>query len=81
MKKKFLIDLWDWDPPPLKHDFIAYLEVSLEGLIQKAKDCTPLALNPPPLPHKQQVGCLYVDKAVLALPQVIIMRGSKILVL
>jgi hypothetical protein len=72
MKKKFLIDLWDWDPPPFSHDFMAYVEVSLEDLIHKAQNGAPLALKPPPLPHKQQVGCLYVEKAVLALPKVII---------
>ncbi len=72
LKKKLLIDVWDWDPPPFSHDFMAYLEVSLEELIQKAQDGAPLKLKPPPEPHKQQVGCLYVDRALLALPQVII---------
>jgi len=76
MKKKFLIDVWDWDPPPFSHDLMGYLEVSLEDLIQKAQCGAPLALNPPPQPHKQLVGCLYVETAVLALPQVHVRASS-----
>ena len=79
MKKKFLIDVWDWDPPPLSDDFMGYLEVSLEDLIQKAQFGTPLALIPPPPPHKQIVGSLYVETAVLALPQVIIDAKTSII--
>jgi hypothetical protein len=64
------VEVWDWDPPPFSHDFIGYLTVSLGKLLQHAENGNPLPLNPPPLPHKQDVGCIYVDIAVLGLPQV-----------
>lgn len=70
LKKKILIDIWDWDPPPLSHDFMGFIEVSIQDLLDAGLKGNPLALRPPPLPHKQEVGSLYIDKAILALPQV-----------
>ncbi len=70
LSKEFLIDVWDWDPPPFGHDFIGYLVASLGKLLQHAESGNPLPLNPPPPPHKQDVGCIYVETAFLGLPQV-----------
>ena len=75
LQKKFVIDIWDWDPPPFSHDFMGYIEVSTQDLLTAYKTGDPLPLLPPPPPHKQNVGCLYVQKAVRALPKVIVSLG------
>jgi hypothetical protein len=55
----------------MSHDFMGYLEISMEDLLNvSGKGHTQKFLKPPPPPHKQEVGCLYVDKAIVALPQV-----------
>jgi hypothetical protein len=76
LQKQFIVDVWDWDPPPFKHDFMGYMEVSTEQLLRAAQNGQPLPLLPPPAPHKQNVGCIYVDKAVLATPKVQTQQAS-----
>ena len=64
-----LIDVWDFDA--LSHsDFMCYIELTLGELLYAAENMTPITLRPPPAPHKQTVGCLYVEHFRFGIPQV-----------
>lgn len=68
LNKRVLIDVWDKDMNA--DDFMCYLEVSLQELVDAAESKAPLYLQAPPEGSKQSVGRLYVDKAVVGFPEV-----------
>jgi hypothetical protein len=74
--KKVLIDVFDYDFGKTD-DFIGFTEPTLRQLLDAAVSATPLQLSPPPPPHKQDAGWIFVDKALLALPQARIRMNSR----
>ena len=62
-----LIDLWDYDVLKAR-DFMGYVEVSLEDLIDCAESGSPLQVQGPK--GKEDAGRLYVEKADVGFPQV-----------
>ena len=69
MSRKVLFDIFDWDRFS-SPDFMSFIELSPKELVDQQGKPQGLALRPPPAPHKQDVGELWVDKAELAYPQV-----------
>ena len=67
--RKILLDVFDWDRFSAP-DFMSFIEVTLAELIDLKGKPHGLPLRPPPAPHKQEVGELWVDRAELAYPQV-----------
>jgi hypothetical protein len=71
LNMKLLIDVWDEDFfPKVGKDFIGYCEPTIAELLECAVNRTPLSLKPPPLPHNQNPGKLFVDVALLGFPKV-----------
>jgi hypothetical protein len=68
LDSKFLVDVWDKDYT--SSDFIGYREFTLRELLQLSISKVPIALSPPPLPHKQNAGKLVVEVARPGFPQV-----------
>ena len=68
---KLLIDVWD-DDTFTRNDFIGYCELTIADLLECAANKTPVHLKPPPLPHNQDPGKLFVDVALLGFPKVCI---------
>jgi hypothetical protein len=64
-----LIDLWDHDRLNSR-DFMGYVEVSLEDLIACAEGGCPLQVKG--AQGKEDAGRLYVEKAVIGFPQVML---------
>ena len=44
----------------MKNDFIGYIEISLEQLVEKFSKDEPIVLKPPPKPHNQDAGSLRI---------------------
>ncbi len=51
--------VWDYDSI-LKSDFIGYVIISIEELIEKSGYNEVIPLKPPPLPHNQEAGHLRI---------------------
>ena len=75
LNKSVLIDVWDWDRGG-DSDFMCYREVKLQELMDAAKSKAPLPLMPPPEGHQQNVGRLYVDRAIIGYPEVLIRAST-----
>ena len=73
-QKKILIDIWDddgvWRAFGKSDDFMSYCVLSLQELMDAAREKTPITLRPPPKPHAQEVGLLYVEDAIIVDVQV-----------
>jgi len=67
LKAGVLIDLWDHDVLNAR-EFMGYVEVSLEDLIDCAESGSPLQVQGPK--GKEDAGRLHVEKAVVGFPQV-----------
>lgn len=67
--RRILVDIFDWDRFSAP-DFMSFMEVTVAQLIDLKAKGHGLPLRPPPAPHKQEVGELWVDRAELAYPQV-----------
>jgi len=52
--KKLLLDIYDWDRFS-SPDFMSFLEVTVQQLIEQQGKPHGLVLKPPPEPHKQDV--------------------------
>ena len=72
---KILLDFWDRDRFS-KNDFMSYIETTVRELLDQAGKQQGMPLKPPPAPHQQAVGELWVDKAVLNYPVVYISELS-----
>ena len=69
LDSKFLIDVWDKDLIT-SNDFIGFWEFTLRELLQFSISKIPVALSPPPIPHKQHAGKLVIDVVRPGFPQV-----------
>ena len=69
LDQKLLLDVYDWDRFS-EPDFMSYIEVTPRQLIDAQGSHTGFTLRPPPPPHKQEVGELWVDAAKLEYPTV-----------
>jgi hypothetical protein len=76
MQQKLLFDFYDWDRFS-SPDFMSYIELTPQQLLDQHGKPHGLPLRPPPAPHEQQVGELWVDRAELAYPQVHIAALSR----
>jgi len=76
LSKKILVDIWDSDRQS-HDDFMCYREVSLQQLMDAAASGRPLELLPPPEGQEQDVGRLYVDRAIIGFPQVEVRPSDK----
>lgn len=74
---KILLDFWDRDRFS-KNDFMSYIETTVRELLEQAGKKQGMRLMPPPAPHQQAVGELWVDKAEMQYPVVYIseLRGK-----
>ncbi len=68
LSRKVIIDLWDEDV--VAPDFMGYLEISLQGLVDAAGGKTALEVKPPPSKKAAEAGRLYVECATIGFPQV-----------
>ena len=76
LQKTLLFDFYDWDRFS-SPDFMSYIELTPQQLLDQHGKTHGLPLRPPPAPHEQQVGELWVDRAELAYPQVHISALSR----
>jgi hypothetical protein len=78
LDSKFLIDVWDKDMIT-SNDFIGFWEFTLRELLQLSISKIPVALSPPPHPHKQHAGKLVIDVVRPGFPQVwIVWKGYSV---
>ena len=73
LSRKILIDIWDHDAGRAP-DFMGYLEITLQGLVDAAREKTALQVKPPPSEKGkvEDAGRLYVESATLGFPQVVV---------